>query len=109
MPSGKRLMFPVLASVILCLAMYPRPARSFSSQESTSTQDQGKEDPNKAATMKHGFRRPGKGTRFQDQVGADGRGTTCHGKQCEDPFVLEGLRRPDTRRLRELHHCRLAK
>lgn len=50
MHSRKLLIFPVLTALIVYLAMYPLPARSFSSQESTSTQGQSKEEPTKAAT-----------------------------------------------------------
>src|SRR5208337_1445063 len=46
----KLLIVPVLTALVLYLAMYPPPARSFSSQESTSTQNQSKEEPTKAAT-----------------------------------------------------------
>jgi hypothetical protein len=50
MHSRKLLMSLILSALILCLAMYPLPARSFSSQESTSTPGQAKDDPTKAAT-----------------------------------------------------------
>lgn len=49
MHDRKLLTFRILSVVILSLAMYPLPARSFSSQESTSTQGQGKDDPSGTA------------------------------------------------------------
>jgi len=49
MQSRKLLMSPVLTALILCLAIYPLPARSSTSQENNSTQGQNKEDQNKAA------------------------------------------------------------
>ena len=42
MHSRQLSVFPVLAALILCLAIYPLPARSSTSQESNSNQDQNK-------------------------------------------------------------------
>jgi len=52
MHNGKRLMSPVLAYLILFLAIFPLNARESTSQANSSTQDQSKEDQNKADTAK---------------------------------------------------------
>ena len=50
MHSGKLLMNPVRTALILSLAIFPLTARAWTSQSNNSTQEQSKEDQNKAAT-----------------------------------------------------------
>jgi hypothetical protein len=45
--------FPVFTALILCIAIYPPPARSATSQENNSTQNQNKENQNKATEARN--------------------------------------------------------
>lgn len=45
--------FPVLTALILCIAIYPPPARSATSQENNSIQNQDKEDQNKGTEARN--------------------------------------------------------